>query len=126
MLNLQKDSIPVFVSERRHDENGKTGIAQMLCRTDNKGDQRMNTKQKQMKKLVKVLQGKPKFFAIWGLIFAAIGLVLDKMIKTRLDFSGLLSSAKYLILLAGICAVVNFILRALIKDEEREEKDYES
>ncbi len=86
----------------------------------------MNTKQKQMKKLVKVLQGKPKFFAIWGLIFAAIGLVLDKMIQTRLDFSGLLSSAKYLILLAGICAVVNFILRALIKDEEREEKDYES
>lgn len=77
----------------------------------------MNLKQKQMKKAENALQGKPKAFFIWGCIFAAIGFDLN-IIQTKYDFSGIISSSKFLFFLAGISAVAIFILK-MLRGEER-------
>lgn len=80
----------------------------------------MSFKLEQMKKAENALQGKPKAFFIWGCIFAAIGFVLN-IIQTKYDFSGIISSSKFLFFLAGISAVAIFILKMFKGAEEREE-----
>lgn len=79
----------------------------------------MSFKHKQMKKAENALRGKPKVFFIWGCSFAAIGFVLN-IIQTKYDFSGIISSSKFLFFLAGISAIAIFILKRY-RGEEREE-----
>lgn len=85
----------------------------------------MSFKHKQMKKVENALQGKPKAFFIWGCSFVAIGFVLN-IIQTKYDFSGIISSSKFLFFLAGISEIAIFILKRFRGEEEREEKEDET
>lgn len=81
----------------------------------------MGFKHEQMKKVENVLRGKPKSFFVWGCIFAVTGFVLN-IVQTKYDFSGIISSSKFLFILAAISAIIIAILKMFIGDGEREGK----
>lgn len=80
----------------------------------------MNLRNNKMKKAENALRGKSKSFIVWGCIFVAIGFVLN-IVQTRYDFSGIISSSKFLFILAGISAIIGLILKMVIKDDETED-----